>query len=255
MTRASSAAAGEIHAVVGENGSGKSTLLGIASGVLAARRRASSRSRQPSGDGLRARGAGARAGHGLPDVLRGARALGGREPVPRGAADACGPPYGADGRGPRATLARVRPRHRPATPARASLVARRAADARGRQGAARRSRRCCCSTSRPPRSGRARSSGCTRSSSTLAARRASASSTSATGCPRCSSVANRVTVLRDGVSQGTFDAPRHVRGGARRADDRAPARARVPGPHRRGRARRCCSTSSSCAATASGRST
>ena len=45
---------------------------------------------------------------------------------------------------------------------------------------------------------------------------ASASSTSATACPRCSQVANRITVLRDGVSQGTFDAADLVRGRRRR---------------------------------------
>ena len=66
-------------------------------------------------------------------------------------------------------------------------------------------RRCCSSTSRRPRSGRRTSSGSTRSCSSRAGQ-ASASSTSATACRRCSAIADRVTVLRDGVGQGTFEA-------------------------------------------------
>ncbi len=76
--------AGEIHALVGENGSGKSTLLGIASGFLApdegtvvigeTERRRVSPGREPQ----------ARSRHRLSDVLARVAPVGGREPLPRG---------------------------------------------------------------------------------------------------------------------------------------------------------------------------
>ena len=74
--------------------------------------------------------------------------------------------------------------------------------------------------------------------------------------PEVLGIADRITVLRDGVCQGTFDAAVDVRGEPRRADDRPAAPARVPGAaRRRGASARCCWPSRACAASASGRST
>ena len=55
--------------------------------------------------------------------------------------------------------------------------------------------------------------------------------------PEVLDVANRITVLRDGVSQGTYAAADDVRARRRGDDDRPPARERLPGD-RRGTARR-----------------
>ena len=88
------------------------------------------------------------------------------------------------------------------------------------------SRRCCSSTSRRRRSGPRTSTGSTRSCTSGAAP-ASGSSTSAIGCPRCLGIADRISVLRDGVCQGTFEAAVDVGGEPRRSHDRASAPARV----------------------------
>ena len=73
--------------------------------------------------------------------------------------------------------------------------------------------------------------------------------------PEVLDVADRVTVLRDGVSQGTLRGRRHVGGRRRGDDDRAAARARLSRDRCRPGRTRCCSRSPSSAAASSGRST
>ena len=176
--------AGEIHALVGENGSGKSTLLGIASGFVA------------SGRGSRRDRRAAAAGAALPP-RRGGSGLGIAYQTYSHVLDLSvaenlylavpadvRPKYGRMEEWAAARLDGVRAR-RPADGGRRVAVARRAAAARGRQGPARPAE------GAPPRRADdgARAGGrraAPRARASSRAGRASASSTSATGCRRCS---------------------------------------------------------------------
>ena len=74
--------------------------------------------------------------------------------------------------------------------------------------------------------------------------------------PEVLGIADRITVLRDGVGQGTFEAAGHVGGEPRRSDDRPAAPARLSRAARRPRpTARCSSPSRACKASASARST
>ena len=75
--------AGEIHALVGENGSGKSTLLGIASGFVASGRGSRRDRRAAPAARLSCRGSEARPRHRVSDLLARPRPVGGREPLSR----------------------------------------------------------------------------------------------------------------------------------------------------------------------------
>ena len=73
--------------------------------------------------------------------------------------------------------------------------------------------------------------------------------------PEVLEIADRITVLRDGQHQGTFDAAGHDRAGAGRADRRPPVRGGVPGGASDvGRRRARCSSSTPCRVRPSARS-
>ena len=97
---------------------------------------------------------------------------------------------------------------------------------RDRQGARPPSRRSCCSTSRHRRLDLAGVEKALGASSAGSPPKAPRSSMSAIACPRSSTLADRVTILRDGIGQGTYDDQRQPLGkGPDRADGR-PARSR-----------------------------
>ena len=117
--------AGEIHALVGENGSGKSTLLGIASGFVASGRGGRSRSAAAIAARHSSRDPAARAGHGLPDVLAGARACRWRRISISLRPPTSNPPTGAWRNGRQRSSPSSRSTSRPGAPTRALSLAER----------------------------------------------------------------------------------------------------------------------------------
>ncbi len=245
--------AGEIHALVGENGSGKSTLLGIASGFVAADEGVVEIGGRRTRRGSPRRGAETRSRDRVSDVLARPRPVRRGEPLAgRTRGRATGP---AGRRRMGGGAARGVQARRSRNGARGLAVARRAAVPRGREGAA------CAAEGAPAR----RADDRARAGRGRAAPRARARAEREAGIgivyvshrlPEVLGIADRVTVLRDGVCQGTFEAAVHVGGEPGRADDRAAARARRSrsGAPRASSARRC-SPCPGCAAIASARST
>ena len=198
--------AGEIHALVGENGSGKSTLLGIASGFLAPDEGAVEIGGQSRSAGAspRPRAAGSASASPIRRTrtscdLSVAENLYLAAPV-----RACDRRTDA-WRSGRPTRLDEFDLDIPADRARGDALARGATAPRGRQGAARRAE-----GAAPRRADDgARAGGrraAPRTGSRAEPRRRRRSSTSATGCRRCSASPTGSRVLRDGVCQGTFEA-------------------------------------------------
>ena len=244
--------AGEIHAVVGENGSGKSTLLGIATGTVAA----DSGVVEIDGRPLTTASAKAAMALGLGMAYQTMTEVIGltvAENLFLAAPSGRRPKLRADGAVGGRHARRVRARHLARPPRRRAC---RWPSGRCSRSSRRccRSRRCCCSTSRRRRSATATSSGCTTSSATLAA----AGHRHRVRQPPPPRGAHRRRP-RHGPARrrqpGHVRRRGHVRGRRRQADDRPPARPRLPRAGRGSRATSCCSRSPSSAAVGSGRST
>ena len=221
-------APGEVHALVGENGAGQ------VDAAARARRRASGRRRDADASRRRAARLGAAGGRAAGRPRRRGRGsssaheLRGRA-APAAPAPRCAPRAG--GRAARRSAADARPARAPRRSHRQPAQAG-AAGAR----AARATPTCCCSTSRRPCSAPTRRRACSPPCARCAARRRRRSSTSAIASTRCSALADRVTVLRDGRRVATdavaeVDAHRLVRDMVgrelamrRRASRAAPAR-------------------------------
>ena len=195
--------AGEIHALVGENGSGKSTLLGMASGFLAPDEGSVEIGGRPLQTASVAEAI--RLGLGMAyQTYSQVLAMSVAENLYLAAPPSQQPAYGDMETWAARKLEEFGLSIPADVPCRKPL-ARPEAAVRGREGLARASRRCCSWTSPPPRSG----------PKEIEQLHALVFERSRTGVgvmyvshrlPEVLGIADRITVLRDGVSQGTFEA-------------------------------------------------